>query len=183
MSESDRYRRVAATFTARVDGVDDDGWDRPSPCDGWAARDIVVHLVEWFPAFLDSAGGPQLEVTESASTDPATAWASLDRQVQALLDDPASTTTTINHPRAGEHQLDTAIGMFFTGDVLLHTWDLARATGQDDTLDREMVHEMLIGMEPIADHLAASGQYGPRVEVTDDADEQTRLLAVVGRRA
>lgn len=180
---ADRYRRVAEGFTARVDAVDAEGWDLSSPCEGWAARDVVVHLVEWFPSFLDAAGGPAIEVDVSASTDPAAAWTSLDRRVQALLDDPASATTTIDHPHAGQHQLDTAIDMFFTGDVLLHTWDLARATGQDESLDAEMVHDMVIGMEPMADQLAASGQYAPRVAVPDDADEQTRLLAIAGRRA
>jgi len=180
---AERYRRVALTFSARVDAVDGGGWEQPSPCEGWVARDVVAHLVEWFPAFLVAADGPALEVRIAVADDPSGAWHSLDEQVQALLDDPASSSIAIAHPRAGEHQLDAAIDMFFTGDVLLHTWDLARATGQDETLDAEMVHDMLVGVEPMADALAASGQYGPRVEVPDDADEQTRLLAVVGRRA
>jgi uncharacterized protein (TIGR03086 family) len=180
---AERYRRVAEGFSERVDAVEGDGWDQPSPCEGWTARDVVGHLVEWFPAFLDAADGPTIVIAASVADDPASAWNDLDRQVQALLDDPDVSATTIRHPRAGEHQLDAAVEMFFTGDVLLHTWDLARATGQDETLDDEMVHDMVLGMEPMADALAASGQYGPRVEVPGDADEQTRLLAISGRRA
>ena len=30
---------------------------RPAPVEGWAARDVVRHLVEWFPEFLTSATG------------------------------------------------------------------------------------------------------------------------------
>jgi hypothetical protein len=30
--------------------------------------------------------------------------------------------------------------------------------------------------------LRSSGQYGPRVEVPDDADEQTKLIAFMGRQ-
>ena len=41
---------------------------------------------------------------------------------------------------------------------------------------------MLEGMEPIDDLLRSSGHYGPRVEVPADADEQTRLIAFIGRR-
>ena len=41
--------------------------------------------------------------------------------------------------------------------------------------------DMVAGMEPMADVLAASGQYGPRVPVPDDADAQTRLLGLIGR--
>ena len=176
-----RYRRVADRFGARVHEVPADAWDRPSPCEGWAARDIIGHLVEWVPAFLDGADGPHLVVVATASDDPVGAWDELDGQVQALLDDPEASATTIRHPRAGEHRLDDAIGMFLLGDIALHTWDLARATGLDETLDPEMVHTMLVGMEPLDEVLRQSGQYGPKVEVAPDADEQTRLLAFTGR--
>jgi uncharacterized protein (TIGR03086 family) len=65
--------------------------------------------------------------------------------------------------------------------VLIHTWDLARATGVDETLDATEVHQMLVMSEPYDEMLRASGQYGPRVAVPDDADEQTRLIAFMGR--
>jgi uncharacterized protein (TIGR03086 family) len=71
--------------------------------------------------------------------------------------------------------------MFVLGDVLVHTWDLARATGLDETLDADEVHGMLVGMEPLDEMLRQSGQYGPRVDVPADADEQTRLIAFTGR--
>ena len=66
--------------------------------------------------------------------------------------------------------------------MVVHTWDLARATGLDETLDPEMVHDMLVNMEPLDDMLRASGQYGPKVAVAAGADEQTRLIAFTGRR-
>ena len=72
--------------------------------------------------------------------------------------------------------------MFFLGDVLVHTWDLARATGQDETLDPEEVVAMLSGIEVHDAALRVGGQYGPRVEAAPDADPQTQLLAFLGRR-
>jgi uncharacterized protein (TIGR03086 family) len=146
------------------------------------ARDVVRHLVEWFPAFLADAGGPSLPGGPPVDEDPVGAWRALDAGVQALLDDPERASRTIEHPRAGRHRLDDAIGTFFLGDVLVHTWDLAQATGQDVTLDRDVVHDMLIGMEPLDDMLRASGQYGPRVDAPAGADEQTRLIAFTGRQ-
>jgi uncharacterized protein (TIGR03086 family) len=65
--------------------------------------------------------------------------------------------------------------------VFLHRWDLARATGQDETLDADKCAVMLEGMLPMDEALRASGQYGRRVPVPDDADVQTRLLAFIGR--
>jgi uncharacterized protein (TIGR03086 family) len=75
-----------------------------------------------------------------------------------------------------------AIDQFGTNDILVHTWDLARATGLDETLDATEVGRMLAGMEPYDEAMRQSGHYGPRVEVPDDADEQTRLIAFTGRR-
>ena len=63
----------------------------------------------------------------------------------------------------------------------MHTWDLARATGQDERLDPEFCATLLAGMEPMDEILRQSGQYGPRVPVPDDADVQTRMLAFIGR--
>ncbi len=81
----------------------------------------------------------------------------------------------------GQKTLEAAIDMICTPDVLIHTWDLARATGQDETLDADEVHRFVESMEPTDQLLRDSGQYGPRVPVPDDADEQTRMIAFVGR--
>ena len=105
----------------------------------------------------------------------------LDAAVQAILDDPVASAQTFSHPMAGTHRLDEALSMFFLGDVLVHTWDLARATGQDEALDAEEVAGMYEGILPMDEMLRQSGQYGPRVAVSDDADTQTKLLAFVGR--
>ena len=101
--------------------------------------------------------------------------------MQALLDDPGTAGHEYDLPHIGLMSLEQAIDMIYTGDVFLHRWDLARATGQDETLDPDKCAEMLEGMLPMDDALRQSGHYGPRVEVADDADVQTRLLAFIGR--
>lgn len=181
MSEiADRYRRVAAGFTARATEVPDDAWEQPAPCEGWVARDVVRHLVEWVPSFFRDAGGPDLP--SGSADDPAGAWTELSDAIQRALDDDATAASTVAHPRAGTHRFDNAVDMFVTGDVLVHTWDLARAAGLDETLDPEEVGRQLAGMEPWDEALRSSGQYGPRVMVPDGADAQTRLIAFTGRQ-
>ena len=81
------------------------------------------------------------------------AWRAVDDAIQAALDNPE-----------------------------MHTWDLARATGLDETLDPEAVHRFVARMEAADAAMRATGHYGPRVEVPADADEQTRLIAFVGRQ-
>jgi uncharacterized protein (TIGR03086 family) len=179
---AERYRRVADRFTARADEVANDDWDRPAPCEGWVARDVVRHLVDWVPAFFAAGDGPTLPVGPSVDDDPAAAWRTMSDGIEALLDDPVASATIVSHPRVGDHRFDEAIATFVVGDVFIHTWDLARATGLDETLDTEIVHEMLGEVAAMDEALRSSGHFGPRVAVPADADEQTKLLAFTGRR-
>ncbi|MET8170531.1 TIGR03086 family metal-binding protein [Streptomyces sp. NPDC057456] len=162
-------------------GVSPAAWDNPAPCEGWVARDVVRHLVEWFPAFLKSGAGVELPQGPSVDDDPVAAWTVHCDGVQALLDDPATAGKVLSNPHIGEVPLDQAVDRFYTADVFMHTWDLARASGQEETLDPVRCARMLDGMLPLDDVLRKSGQYGPRVEVPESADVQTRLLAFIGR--
>jgi len=175
------FREIGGRFGAVVAGVRPDQWDDPSPVEEWAARDVVRHLVEWFPPFLASGSDVELPPGPSVDDDPAGAWDHLLREVQAILDDPASADLVLSDPHIGSVAVPEAVSRFFTADVFMHTWDLARATGQDDTLDPEVCAVMLAGMEPMEDVIRGSGQYGARVEVPDDADMQTRMLGFIGR--
>ncbi|MGI9085708.1 MAG: TIGR03086 family metal-binding protein [Aeromicrobium sp.] len=181
LSPADEHRRVAGVFTDRVRGTPADRWNSPAPPEGWVARDVVRHLVEWFPAFLESGAGVRLAKGPSVDDDPVAAWQVHSDAVQELLDDPGTADRVLANRHIGEVPLDRAVDQFYTSDVFMHTWDLARATGQDETLDPQKCAELLAGMEPIDDVLRASGQYGPRVEVPDDADVQIRMLAFIGR--
>jgi uncharacterized protein (TIGR03086 family) len=184
-----RFERVAAGFTARVEAVPTDAWERPAPCEGWVARDVVQHLVEWLPGpgFLLGSFGVDTGPIPSVETDPAAAWAVVRDAIQHALVDPATATRVEDCGPPGRLSLEAAVDMTCTPDVLIHTWDLARATGLDERLDPDEVHRQLAGVEglpPEVDKaMRDSGHFGPRVAVSDDADEQTRLLAFMGRRA
>lgn len=179
LSPAERHRQIAAGFTDRVRGAKD--WHAPAPVAGWTARDVVRHLVEWLPSFLAAGGGVQLPAGPSVDDDPVAAWQEHCDAVQALLDDPEAAQQLLVNRHIGEVPVDQAIDRFYTSDVFMHTWDLARATGQDERLDPDECAMLLAEMEPIEDVIRASGQYGPRVPTPDDADVQTRLLGFIGR--
>jgi uncharacterized protein (TIGR03086 family) len=174
-----RHRDVAARFTERVRHVPD--WDVPAPVAGWTARDVVRHLVEWFPGFLAAGTGITLPASPAVDDDPVAAWQVHTDAVQAVLDDPGTPGRMLTNRHIGEVPLPEAIDRFYTADVFMHTWDLARATGQDDRLDGDFCAELLAGMEQAEDMIRSSGQFGPRVEVPADADAQTRMLGFIGR--
>ncbi|MFA5884737.1 MAG: TIGR03086 family metal-binding protein [Acidimicrobiia bacterium] len=181
MSEcSDRFTIVADGFSRRVDAVRPADWDNPSPCDGWVARDVVRHLVEWVPAFFGATVGLEFPAGPSVDDDPAGAWTALRGTIDGFFADPAIAAREVEGPM-GRMPVEQALDMIVTGDVLVHTWDLARATGLDETLDPVEVHRMYEGTEGLDEVLRSSGHYGPRVIVPGDADEQTKLLAFMGR--
>jgi uncharacterized protein (TIGR03086 family) len=179
---AERYRRVASGFTRRVTAVHGDDWLLPAPCEGWVALDVVRHLVDWVPPFLADGTGTALAVGPSVDTDPVAAWLTMSDSIQGLLDDRDQAAASFDHPMVGHHRVDDAVMTFVLSDVLIHTWDLARACGVDETLDPDEVARMFDGIQEADAMLRESGQYGPKVEVPADADVQTRLIAFLGRQ-
>jgi uncharacterized protein (TIGR03086 family) len=176
---AERFRNVAAAFTERVAAVPDDRWDAPAPCEGWVARDVVRHLVEWLPDFFHGrAGLPRPEVP-SVDDDPLGAWAAVRDSLQAALDDPEVAGREFDTGMGAMTVADAMAG-FGVGDVLVHTWDLARAAGLDERLDEGEVARIYAQMQPM-DEMLRGPMFGPKVPVPDDADAQAKLLAFTGR--
>src|SRR3954451_8319394 len=141
---ADRYERITGQFTERVRAVPADAWNNPSPCEGWTARDVVGHLTEWIPAFFGSQG-VEFPPVPSVQDDPVGAWETVQQTVGKALADPALASKEIETPFMKQPLAET-VDMIVTGDVFTHTWDLARATGQADTLDPDQLQRMIAGM-------------------------------------
>jgi uncharacterized protein (TIGR03086 family) len=177
----ERYERITGQFTDRVRAVPAEGWDNPSPCEGWTARDVVGHLTEWIPGFF-GAQGVEFPPVPSVGDDPVGAWETVQATVARALADPALAAKPVETPFSTQSLAET-VDMIVTGDVFTHTWDLARATGQDETLDPEHLQRMMAAMGTMPEEvLRADGMFGPAIDVPVDADDQTRFLAYVGRR-
>ena len=178
----ERYERITGQFTERVRAVPAGAWDNPSPCEGWTARDVVGHLTEWIPAFFGSQG-VEFPPVPSVQDDPVGAWVTVQETVGKALADPAFADKQIETPFSKQSLAET-VDMIVTGDVFTHTWDLSRATGQSETLDPQQLQRMMSSMGEMPDEvLRADGMFGPKIDVPADADDQTRFLGYVGRRA
>lgn len=172
-----RHAQDAAHFTALVESAADEDWARPSPVAEWTALDVVKHLIEWSRGFLKGAG-IELEPLD-AEADPAAAWRRHASEIQSILDDPAG--RVLANPHTGDKPVDEAIDQFYTNDVWMHSWDLAKALGREPDLGQERCRAALEAMKPIERMLRDSGQYGPAVPVADDASPQDKLAAFIGR--
>ncbi|GAB2597319.1 TIGR03086 family metal-binding protein [Pseudactinotalea suaedae] len=178
LAPGERHRSAAAGLTQVVRQVAD--WDAPTPVPQWRARDVVDHLVTWFPGFL-AGGGVSLPPVPPVEPDPVRAWEAHTAAVQELLDDPARAGRTFEHPHVPPQSLAATIDAFYTADVVMHTWDLARSAGIDVELDATYCTQLLEGMVGMEEVMRGSGQYGPAVPVPAHADPQTRLMGFIGR--
>lgn len=153
-------------------------WDAPSPVSEWNAGDIVEHLLTWpVPVFSAWAG---LQLSDNRSEAFTQRWNQRSTELQATLDTPTLADQPVDEgPFAGQ-PLRVAIDRAYTADVFTHTWDLARATGQDPDLDPDRCLELLHGLATIEDVLRSSGQYGP-AHPTNSDDPVERLVAFLGR--
>jgi uncharacterized protein (TIGR03086 family) len=187
---ADRYRRHADAFGRKVGAVRSDQWSNQSPCEAWNARDVVDHIVVMHGVMLGPVGR-EPRPAPSVNEDPLGAFQAARADVEAVLDDPelaGAECDTPNGRMAVEQQIDEVV----SDDLVLHGWDLARATGQDDAMEPEDVERLWSITTAIPPELmekyrtpGAFGPgievFGPEVEIPEDAPLQDRLLALIGR--
>lgn len=176
MNPAEQHAHDAAGFTALVESAGPEDWDRPSPVKEWNARDVVEHLIEWLPGFLQRTG---VSLPPVDTSDLAAAWRQRVADVQQLLETQGD--VEFESPMFGRTTVGAAIDRFYTGDVWMHSWDLARALGRQIDMGEERCAAALAGMEPMDQVLRDSGQFGPRVDVPADASAQDRLIGFIGR--
>jgi uncharacterized protein (TIGR03086 family) len=179
----DHHHRAARGFGRLVARVAAHQWDAPTPCTAWSVRDLVNHLTSearWTPPLL--AGRTLEEVGDAfdgdlLGDDPVRSHGeAVDAAIDAVGRVDLERTV---HLSFGEVPAGVYIEQLFT-DHLVHTWDLARAIGQDGRLPDDLVVACLAIVAPQADAYRTAGLIGPRVP-TDRTDPQSRLLATLGR--
>ena len=182
MSEiADRYRRLSAGFADRIAAVPVHAWSAPSPCPEWTARELVGHVVGTQAMFLGLVGR-EMPPGPNADDEPAAAWRHASAVVQADLDDPERAGVTFNG-FFGESTFEGAIDRFLNFDLVVHSWDLARATGGDERIDPADAERVIAGVVAFGDSIRSPQACGPEVAVAPEADLTTRMLGLVGRRA
>lgn len=177
--------RAVDGLARRWSEIRPDQWEQPTPCADWDVRALLSHVVAellWMPPLLagqtiaevgdrfdgDVLGAGPKEAASVAATAAVRAAAEpgvLERTVHLSFGDVP-----------GSDYLDQV-----TSDVVIHSWDLARAVGADEHLDDELVDEVAAYLGPQIDAWRSAGAFGPAVAIPAGADVQTRLLAHTGR--
>ena len=170
-----------------VDGITDGQWHDATPTSEWDVRQLLNHVVSgnwWVRPLVE--GKTIAEVGDRfdgdvLGADPKAAYRQSAEDAGAAFKAPgamAAACAVSYGPVPGE----IYAGHRFI-DVLIHGWDLAKATGQDTSLDPELVQACWDVVQPQAELLKGSGMFGTEQPVPGDADLETRLLALLGRQA
>ncbi len=176
---AERYSRIAAGFDRRVAALEGDHWSAPTPCAEWTVKDLVGHVVSvhrHVAAGLDASSPPP----PATDADLVRAWRAATAEVQAVLADPERAAAPVSGRFAPMPLLDL-IGRLLCSDTLVHTFDLARATGQPEDLDGAGVSYAFSMLLPADDAIRGPGSFGPKIEPPPGATEQTRFLCFLGR--
>ena len=173
-----RYARLADAFAEKIAGVHGDAWSNQSPCEEWAARDVVKHVVSTQVTFLGFIGREAGNVPP-VDDDPSGAWKAVSGAVKAGLDDPAVAQAEYEG-FDGPSTFERGVDRFLCFDLVVHGWDLAHATGQNERIDPNDVAEVRAAAEAFGP-IRSPQVFGPEVEPPPGADDQAKLLAFLGR--
>ncbi|MBI2169880.1 MAG: TIGR03086 family protein [Actinobacteria bacterium] len=185
-SLADLHDRALKATRNIVHEIANEEYDWPTPCGDWTVRELLNHVVSgnlWASELMagktiEEVGGrfdgdllgfdPLAVYEESAKVaDHAFQQSGAMERMAAVSYGPVSGEVYCGHRFV---------------DVLIHGWDLAKATGQNTIIDPSLVDAAIAVMEPQLEMLRASGAFATDVEVADDADPQTQLLAWSGRK-
>jgi uncharacterized protein (TIGR03086 family) len=142
-------------------------WHHRSPCGEWDARAVLEHVIGFHDVLLLRPLGLK---PRRPREDPQARWQLTYDSLTQAFELHAAT------------QLDAfKLVPNLTRDVLVHTWDLARAVGADDRLDPGWCRLFYTGLPADPQALSSSGMFSPPVAVPGESDAQAKLLAWLGR--
>ncbi|MEL7157280.1 MAG: TIGR03086 family metal-binding protein [Actinomycetota bacterium] len=181
MSDSLRtYTKALYGFDATVARAPADSWTNPSPCEGWTAADVLAHnigmnkMITGFTQGTNSRGP-----AHDLPTDPLGQWRDSLQELLAALDTKGALQSVAKTPW-GEMPVDRFLGFAWV-DPVVHTWDLAKATGQDPIVDEALAARGAAQLEKAGDAIRGEHTFGAAVAPADDAAPIDRLAAVAGR--
>jgi uncharacterized protein (TIGR03086 family) len=172
------WGEVADGFGERLAPVRPGDWAKPTCCADWDVAQLVGHAIASQRSIPKALG-----VTGAIDTDGddlAAVWDTVRAAAGAAFSVPGALGKVIQLS-IGEMPAGDALG-FVVNDLLIHTWDLARAIGAGDRLHPGACAISFATLVPMDEQLRVPGFYGPKLEPAAGAGLQDKLLAFLGRQ-
>jgi uncharacterized protein (TIGR03086 family) len=177
---------TAAAETARVvRGVRDDQLTVATPCGGWDLRTLLNHVILWTAYSAERRARdeplPDELMTRDFVAEPGYA-AAYDAQLGGALaawSDPGAWERDLNVMGSPTPAADVA-AMLLT-EMVLHGWDVAKASGQEFGCDGKVAEAVLAAVEANAELFRKYEGFADPVQIPEPASVFDRALAASGR--
>jgi uncharacterized protein (TIGR03086 family) len=186
MNHLEHLDRARSEFVWRLTNVRTEHLTLPTPCSKWTVRQLLAHVIGGDYAYIDLLHGSSADQFSSLldtfdiGNDPLEQFQRSAAEVITAFREPGALERTVAHPMRnlpGSELLSMRVG-----EWTIHSWDLARALGLDDSLDTELVELIYAHLAPHADSLASTGYFHPPAGLAETAPLQDKLLDVLGRQ-
>ena len=187
------YTRTVTRTGALVAAVTAGQLQRPTPCPAWDVEAVLDHVVAGLISYTMIAVDGQIDFDRihfdpEPARDRAAEWGRAYHDAAAAAIDawrrPGVLDEPCRHP-LGRMRRGDALALHHA-DLLLHAWDLAVATGQEEAIDptaATLALDALRTVTPVTEELRAGGYWGAEIECGASADVAEQLLAFSGRTA
>ena len=178
---------AAERMAALVANVPEDALNSPTPCEDTSVGDLLDHIRGFSMAFGAAAkkdaslgsGAPTADAAELPDD-----WrTTIPRDVLAMGDAWRAPDAWTGMTKAGGVDIPGEVGgLIALDELVVHGWDLARATGQPYDCDDASLEGVLAFVAPLAEQGAPNpGLFGPPVAVADNAPMLDRVIGLTGR--
>ena len=178
------FDRTVKTTHGIVAGISRDQLEAATPCPEWTVRDLLNHMIGSYEAVASGGAGEPLDPSgiDYTAEDYVAAFESATSKAGAAFSAPGALEKPFAMPW-GETQGEALLGLVVT-ETVVHGWDLAQATSQEIPVDdvAEWIYQMSTGMMEPQGNFPRGTNFGPPVDVPDDAPVQDKMLAYFGRQ-
>ena len=184
MDVSTTFQKSADATAAIAHGIRPEQLDNPTPCGEWNVQELINHLIGSLDYFKARGLGEDSGPPKPASPMP------YDETIKRLEDAAMATAAAWRRPGALEQKIKTGAGEMpaaamanmVLSEMLTHTWDLAKATGQRMSADDVDVNGVLAGMKQSLKPEARQPSFAPEMQAPNEAPPIDRLAAFLGRQ-
>jgi uncharacterized protein (TIGR03086 family) len=184
MAIHEHVHDLVATVSPVVRSVPEEALDDPTPCSGWSVRDLANHLLGTSEAMRRIGAGEELDPEDPWGTSGDHMSAAWREELLSRLEGWAGawdSADAYEGEAMGGQMPKQLVGQMGFAEVLLHGWDLARATGQDVSPDDAVVADAGEVMAQIGEMGRKMGAFEALADVPADAGPLDQVLAQSGR--
>jgi uncharacterized protein (TIGR03086 family) len=176
----DHWKTAGLLFASKLGELGDDDWVASTNCGSWNVREMVEHAVDYqrmYGRFLGAGPGVETELGD----DPAAAWTEIRDALIAIYESPGTLERSFDFLPFGELVADQIAAPIT--DLVIHTWDIARATATDESLPDDICAFVLDGLRSVEEIIRGPGLYEAAIDPPPGASIATQMLCYAGRTA